>query len=135
MIKEIINKYVDSSPPVLTTLINMQRLRALTHQDAEVLNTLLTMTLNSNNNDLFDAGEFYTQQEWSEMAKCIHRISGAAQITGASDAEKACRKAEVACLSSTIEVAEITDIWLAAKEVVEELNSSISQWLQSNSKH
>ena len=115
-------------PTPLDALLIFDNLRALTHQDDRMLFELLSMTLTSNREDLRLAVDLFDLEDWPELAKCIHRISGAAQIIGAGRAEEHCRSLEYACLAEVRDVAEITELWLKAREAVSELNDALENW-------
>lgn len=115
----------------LDALLVFDNLRALTHQDDKMLFELLSMTLTSNREDLRLAVDLFDLEDWPELAKCIHRISGAAQIIGAGRAEEHCRRLEYACLAEERDIAEISELWQHAREAVTELNDALENWCAS----
>lgn len=116
----------------LDSLLSLERLRTLTGHDESMLCAMLAMTLKSNNADLHEAAALYARADWGELAKSVHRISGAAQITGAHRAENACRQLEKACLISPPELSRLANLWSEAREAVEEINASIACFLDAH---
>lgn len=114
----------------LGDLLNLEDLLALTHNDKGMLSELLSVTLKSNRDDLLLAEDLYELEDWPELAKCIHRISGAAQIIGARNAEKHCRALEILCLKEPPSPHEVSTEWQNVMRDVNELNSCIEQWLE-----
>lgn len=115
----------------LDSLLSLERLRSLTGHDESLLCAMLAMTLKSNSTDLKEAAALYARADWGELAKSVHRISGAAQITGAHRAENACRQLETACLSSPPELSRLANLWSEAHDAVEEINASIGCFLHA----
>lgn len=114
----------------LSELVNYEKLCELSQFDDEMLRELLSVTLQANVDDLQLAEDLRGLQDWPALARCIHRISGAAQIGGAGRAEMACRSLESACLASQPDDAKITLLWQEANAAVKELNQAIDRWLQ-----
>lgn len=117
--------------PALHDLLSMNDLYALTHNDMFMLRELLSVTLKSNQEDLALAEDLFGLEDWPELAKCIHRISGAAQIIGASRAEDDCRLMEKSCLLGDASDADINQHWKAVQSSVRELNRSIEVWINA----
>lgn len=117
----------------LDSLLSLERLRTLTGHDESMLCAMLAMTLKSNSTDLNEAAALYSRADWGELAKSVHRISGAAQITGAHRAENACRQLETACLKSPPEVSQLVNLWSETLNAVEEINASIAAYLEQHS--
>lgn len=113
----------------LEALVNYEGLRALAQQDDQLMRELLSATLGSNLTDLQAARECLEQEEWQELAKCIHRISGAAQIVGAQQAAQCCINLERLCQQTPPEPMAIRLGWQATLLCVEELNQAIDGWL------
>ena len=113
----------------LEALVNYEGLRALAQQDDQLMRELLNATLGSNLTDLQAARECLDQEEWLELAKCIHRISGAAQIVGAQQAAQCCMNLERLCQQTPPEPMAIRLGWQATLLCVEELNQAIDGWL------
>jgi len=63
----------------------------------------------------------------------VHRIAGAAQITGARRAEHACRQLETACLQSPPDNIFLANLWSEVSPAVEEINASIADYLEQHS--
>lgn len=116
--------------PALQELVSYDKLLALSHHDDEMLNELLVITLQTNQDDLLQAEDLLELQDWPELANCVHRISGAAQICGAERAEVACRRLEAACRQAPCHEQQIAPLWLAVADAVTELNSAMAAWLQ-----
>jgi two-component system sensor histidine kinase EvgS len=109
----------------------MERLNILTDHDDKMLHALLAMTLQSNAADLQQAEQLFSQSAWSELGKCVHRMSGAAQITGAQRAEQACRQLEKSCLNPPADITLLATQWTEVRHAVAELNASISGFLHT----
>lgn len=131
-VSEQVSQRGDSSL-LLRDLLNFNDLFALTHNNNAMLKELLSVTLSSNQEDLRMAEDLFVLEDWPELAKCIHRISGAAQIIGAMRAERSSRLLEQACLSSEMDLAALAVQWQEAHEAVNELNGCIANWLDSTS--
>lgn len=119
-----------SSSLALSSLLSVERLHILTDNDNKMLHALLAMTLQSNITDLQQAKSLFEQQAWDELAKTIHRLSGAAQITGAQRTEIACRNLEKACLVTSPEISHLANLWSEANLAIEELNVAINGFIQ-----
>lgn len=117
--------------PSLEHLLNMNDLYTLTHNDKSMLRELLSVTLTSNREDLALAEDLFELEDWPELAKCMHRISGAAQIIGAVRAEGDCRLMEKSCLLSDAANENIILHWEAVQASVWELNRSIEAWINA----
>ncbi|EML5381006.1 MULTISPECIES: response regulator [Enterobacter] len=113
----------------LEALVNYEGLRALAQQDDQLMRELLSATLGSNLTDLQAARECLEREEWQELAKCIHRISGAAQIVGAQQAAQCCINLERLCQQTPPEPMAIRLGWQATLLCVEDLNQAIDGWL------
>ncbi|RJT36285.1 response regulator [Rahnella woolbedingensis] len=116
----------------LKNLVDYQKLQQLSDFDDDMLRELLSLTLNSNRDDLIQAKDLLELQDWPELAKCIHRISGAAKICGAGRVELACRKLESACLLHDHDDAEIGELWPDVSASLGEFNLAIESWLKNN---
>ncbi|MCU6278583.1 transporter substrate-binding domain-containing protein [Enterobacter quasiroggenkampii] len=116
----------------LSDLLSLSDLSVLTHSDNGMLSELLSVTLKSNQEDLLLAEDLYQLEDWPELAKCIHRISGAAQIIGARSAEKHCRSLETLCLDVTPNLHQLTMTWQSVEREVKQLNSCIEHWLENH---
>jgi two-component system sensor histidine kinase EvgS len=114
----------------LESLVNYDGLLALTHHDEQLMYELLAATLSSNLTDLQAARECLDQEQWQELAKCIHRLSGAAQIVGAQHAAECCIHLERMCKQAQPKVMEIRLGWQATLLSVEMLNRALTQWLE-----
>jgi len=117
----------------LDSLLSLERLRTLTGHDESLLCAMLAMTLKSNSTDLNAAAALYARADWGELAKSVHRIAGAAQITGARRAEHACRQLETACLQSPPDNIFLANLWSEVSPAVEEINASIADYLEQHS--
>ncbi|CAI0968848.1 response regulator [Serratia quinivorans] len=118
-----------ASDVALEALVNYQGLRTLTQHDDQLMRELLSATLSSNRADLQAARERLEQEDWPELKKCIHRISGAAQIIGAQRAAECCINLERLCQQPQPEPREIRLGWRVTLLCVEELNQAIDGWL------
>ncbi len=121
----------DPQTTQLNDLLSLKDLSALTHNDPAMLCELLSVTLKSNRDDLKLAEDLYELEDWPELARCIHRMSGAAQIIGARDAEQSCRKLEALCLDVTATPEHMPQAWKSASNDVARLNECIDAWLKS----
>jgi two-component system sensor histidine kinase EvgS len=127
------------SPPTeeetmtLETLINYEGLFTLAHRDMGMVRELLDTTLGSNRQDLWRALEFLGKEDWPELAKCIHRITGSAQIIGATRAANHCAMLETLCRAPQADRVEIDLCWQEAMLSVAQLNQAIDNWLTANS--
>ncbi|WP_190314929.1 transporter substrate-binding domain-containing protein [Pantoea sp. M_9] len=119
-------------PEPLENLLNFSDLEVLTNGNAAMRYELLTVTLASNIDDLRMAEDLYELEDWPEMASCIHRISGAAQIIGARRAEMSCRALEKACLEPVPDTTALAALWHDALQEIAMLNSSLDYWLKEN---
>jgi len=111
----------------LESLVNYQGLRTLTQHNDQLMRELLSTTLNSNRTDLQVARERLEKEDWPELKKCIHRLSGAAQIIGAQRAAECCINLERLC--DHLQPREIRLGWKATLLSVEQLNQAIDDWL------
>lgn len=114
----------------LQELVNYGKLLSLSNHDDDILRELMSITLQTNQQDLMQAADLFQLQDWPELAKSIHSISGAAQICGAERAEIACRSMESACREVPADEAKISRLWLSVKDAVTELNSAMERWLR-----
>jgi len=115
----------DENNVSLEKLLNYGNLLALCHNDIKMLHELLTITLQSNREDIELAADLFELQDWPELAKCIHRISGAAQIIGARHAEEQCRLLEMQSLEAVVDEKRLSNLWASALSAVEELNKAL----------
>ncbi|MFU9137969.1 ATP-binding protein [Erwinia tasmaniensis] len=111
----------------LDAFLDMGKLRILTNHDNNMLLELLTLTLRSNRDDLLMATDLYELEDWPELASCIHRLSGAAQIIGAVHAEGCCRQLEEACLAREADISAIDRRWQQVREAVDALNAGLEK--------
>lgn len=116
----------------LEELINYDNLYALANSDKGMVCELLSTTLSSNQQDLTLAQELFELEDWPELAKCIHRISGAAQIIGANRVAQCCFSLEKLCQEPQPDPAEIRVYRDEAVQNVQALNSAIEIWLTEN---
>lgn len=129
VIKTLPEKVDELNP--LRNLVDYQKLQQLSDFDRDMLRELLSITLNSNRDDLIHAKDLLELQDWPELAKCIHRISGAAKICGAGRVEFACRKLESACLLPDHDDADIENLWSEVSASLGEFNLAIEVWLKN----
>ncbi len=116
----------------LEALVNYDGLRALTQHDDSLMRELLSATLGSNRADLQAARERLEQEDWPELKKCIHRISGAVQIVGAQQAAECCINLERLCQQTPPEPMAIRLGWQATLLTLEALNQAIDGWLAAH---
>ncbi|KJV44916.1 histidine kinase [Pantoea sp. BL1] len=114
----------------LSDLLSLKDLSALTHNDSAMLAELLSVTLKSNREDQKLAEDLYELEDWPELARCIHRMSGAAQIIGARSAEQSCRALETLCLDASATSEMVSLAWEKASGDVGRLNECIEMWLK-----
>lgn len=132
-VEEIESPMPDSDrPEPLERLLNFSDLDVLTNGNAAMRYELLAVTLTSNIDDLRMAEDLYELEDWPEMASCVHRISGAAQIIGARRAESCCRELEIACLEPLLNTDKLAALWHDAAREIATLNSSLEHWLVKN---
>lgn len=131
LLSKVIKDLPAAALPVgsLCSLLNYQKLLSLSHDDPSLLNELLGMTLQTNKEDLAQAEDLVSLQDWPELARCIHRIAGAVQICGAGRAEAACRALESACREASPDGENRLVHWRQVSEAVTELNDAIASWL------
>lgn len=121
-----------ASNNLLSELTNYEKLRELSNYDDVMLRELLSITLQTNQDDLVLAEELKILQDWPELARCIHRISGTAQISGATRLKIACKRLEDACSISSPDEEDIDTLWREAREAVTELNLAMGIELAKN---
>jgi two-component system sensor histidine kinase EvgS len=114
---------------LLRQQVDYQKLEELSNYDDDLLRELLTLTLHSNRDDQRLARDLLELQDWPELAKCIHRISGAAQICGAQGVVAACRELEAACLLPEPPGSVILPLWSEANDALNEFNQALEGWL------
>lgn len=81
----------------LGELVDLKALWQLAHNDTELLHGLLRTSWEENLRDMQQTDALLAQQAWGELAHCLHRLSGTAQIIGATEAGKRCRELEKYC--------------------------------------
>jgi len=74
--------------PALHSLINLPQVAELAMHDENLLQQMLRQTQAENRQDLAHAQAALDQQDWATLANVLHKISGAAQIIGASSLEE-----------------------------------------------
>ena len=114
----------------LRALVNYEKLCELSQHNDEMLRELLSVTMQANLDDLKLAEDLLGLQDWQELAKCLHRISGAAQISGAGRVERACRSLEFVCGMDRPDEEKIIRLWKETEDAVRELNQAIDGWLE-----
>lgn len=77
--------------PALAEVLDINMLMQMVNQDTGLLNQLLSRTKEENARDITRAKGFAESQQWGQVAICIHRIYGAAQIIGAHQVEGLCQ--------------------------------------------
>lgn len=134
-LKILLNEVVKRLPghggekDLLRQQVDYQKLEELSNYDDDLLRELLTLTLHSNRDDQRLARDLLELQDWPELAKCIHRISGAAQICGAQGVVAACRELEAACLLPEPPGSVILPLWSEANDALNEFNQALEGWL------
>lgn len=134
-LKSILHEVMKNLPvkpeagPVLSNLLNDEKLRELSNHDEAMLRELLSLTLQTNQEDLLLAEELMQLQDWPELARCIHRISGAAQICGARRARSACQMLESASRASSPDETALACLWQETREAITELNQALENEL------
>lgn len=114
----------------LEPYLNVEGLQNLTQYDEQLMRELLTATLNSNLDDLRAAQACVEREDWSGLASCIHRLSGATQIIGASLCAEYCMNLERLCKQDTPMSSEILQVWEKTKFNLDTLNKVMQNWLQ-----
>lgn len=113
----------------LETLVDLNALRQLTQHDDELMRTLLRTTRDENVRDSEQARSKLQEQDWPELARCLHRLASAAQIIGAGDAGQLCRELEKYCEATP--AAEVAATRLqAALQAVATFNLAIDRFIQ-----
>lgn len=117
------------APSELEQMLSFSGLNNLTHGDEDLLHSLLSVTLATQRQDMLEAAELLELEDWPEMAKCIHRMSGACQIISANKAEALCRRLEDVCRQEEVSVDEAGVLWQETESELKILNSAIERFL------
>lgn len=112
----------------LEKLVDLNALYQLTQNDADLLHRLLHTTHDENLRDSELARSKLQEQNWDELARCLHRLSSAAQIIGAGGAGQLCRELEKYC-EATPEASVVEVRLQAALQAIAEFNQAIEQFL------
>lgn len=112
----------------LEKLVDLNALYQLTQNDADLLHRLLHTTHDENLRDSELARSKLQEQNWDELARCLHRLSSAAQIIGANAAGQLCRELEKYC-EATPEASVVEVRLQAALQAIAEFNQAIGQFL------
>lgn len=112
----------------LEQLVDLPALEALAQHDTELLHSLLRTTRDENVRDMQQVCVLLEEQSWPALARCLHRLAGAAQIIDASEAEKHCRELEKYCENQP-EQGEVTRRLTLALKAVAKLNRAIDAFM------
>ncbi|WP_337262910.1 MULTISPECIES: transporter substrate-binding domain-containing protein [unclassified Serratia (in: enterobacteria)] len=112
----------------LGEMVDLTALRQLAQNDTELLHGLLRTTQNENSRDMQQAAVLVAEQAWHELARCLHRLAGAAQIIGAVEVEKRCRALEKYCEGEP-EASEVATRLQQALQAVTEFNQAIERFI------
>lgn len=120
------------APSELEQMLSFSGLNNLTQGDDELLHSLLSVTLTTQRQDIVEAAELLELEDWPEMAKCIHRMSGACQIISANKAEALCRRLEDLCRQDDVSAEETQALWQETENELAILNRAIENYLAGN---
>ncbi|NBJ36919.1 transporter substrate-binding domain-containing protein [Serratia fonticola] len=112
----------------LGEMVDLNALRELAQNDTKLLYGLLRATRDENLRDMQQTVALLAQQAWSDLARCLHRLAGAAQIIGAEKAEKPCRELEKYCEDEP-EASEVETRLKQALLAVTEFNQAIEAFI------
>lgn len=112
----------------LERLVDLPALYQLAQNDTALLKTLLCTTRDENQRDLQQAQQLAGVEDWLALARCLHRLAGAAQIIGAVDAEESCRALELYCAAEP-EAAQVKEQLEQVIIDVTQLNIAIDAFL------
>lgn len=120
----------DDPDQLLAALVCLEGLRTLTQHDDDLMRELLATTLETNERDLLEADDLLKLEDWPELARCVHRLSGAVQIISAENAEQRCRQLETSCRLPQPDPAVIAAEWQQARSALMQLHQAIQRWLR-----
>ncbi|POX29637.1 hybrid sensor histidine kinase/response regulator [Serratia marcescens] len=114
----------------LAALVNLPALQALAQQDRKLLVMLLQTTREENTRDMQHCRQLLAQAAWPALTSCLHRLAGAAQIIGATQAEICCRELETYCETTAAPDKERVECELTqALGELEKLNRAIETFI------
>lgn len=122
----------EERPMTLEQLVNFPALQQLTQNDDELLHELLQTTSATNQQDLVQAGDLVELEDWPELAKCIHRLSGAAQIISAFKVEALCRELESVCREENVDRQRVHQLWQQVQKDSQVLEAAMQRWLSQD---
>lgn len=117
-----------SAPPPLAALVDLPALMQLAQHDKPLLHTLLKTTRDENARDMQQARALYQAGAWADLARCVHRLAGAAQVVGAAVVEEQGRYLEK-LLEQGEEVAQVDRYVENLLSEVMALNQAIDDFL------
>ncbi|MEL5596577.1 response regulator [Serratia ureilytica] len=114
----------------LAELVNLSALSVLAQQDTDLLFTLLRTTREENTLDMQQCRRLLEDENWQALTRCLHRLAGAAQIIGATEAETHCRGLEKYCENTpSPDNAQVAQRLQQALATLDELNQAIDRFL------
>ncbi|WWJ85200.1 response regulator [Erwinia aphidicola] len=126
----------EERPVTLEQLVNFPALQQLTQNDDELLHELLHELLQTtsatNQQGLVQAGDLVELEDWPELAKCIHRLSGAAQIISAFKVEALCRELESVCREENVDRQRVHLLWQQVQKDSQVLEAAMQRWLSQD---
>ncbi|MCH7385434.1 transporter substrate-binding domain-containing protein [Acinetobacter dispersus] len=130
LLNKVVRRVIQNKPTQkqLGSLVDLSALRQLVNDNTELLQQLLLTTRNENVKDIQQARLCIEKQDHAGLARCFHRMAGAAQILGASDVERHCRELE----SYAENVAYSESLRQKSEQVLElvtQLNDAIDDFL------
>ncbi|UUW17353.1 ATP-binding protein [Serratia ureilytica] len=112
----------------LEKLVDLPALQQLAQNDTGLLHGLLRTTYDENVRDMLQARIRLQEHAWGELARCLHRLAGAAQIIGALNVETQCRDMEKYCEGEP-EAAVAETRLKSVLSAVEEFNRAIEAFI------
>jgi len=90
LLQSVSRQLPEASP--LAEVLDIEMIMQMVNHDTDLLKQLLSRTKEENERDINRAKGFAESEQWAQVAKCIHRIYGAAQIIGAHQVEGLCQR-------------------------------------------
>lgn len=114
----------------LAALVNLPALQELAQNDRKLLVLLLQTTRDENTRDMQQCRQLLAQAAWPALATCLHRLAGATQIIGATQAKICCRELEIYCETTAVPDKERVERELAqVLSTLEQLNQAIDTFI------
>nr|WP_268810650.1 transporter substrate-binding domain-containing protein [Type-D symbiont of Plautia stali] len=87
----------------LSGIIDLKKIYTMMHDNETAIFQLLKKVDDENTKDLILAKNLLIQKDWVNLSRCIHRISGGAQIIHCNVIDQLCKKIEMFCTSPSFE--------------------------------